>query len=246
MIVTSVESGWEVVFQRSHGLLAGQIAERFRSEFKPELWVETLDAILSHDDHKQAFDGRHYVTDLGAPKDFTLVAFDAEERIEEAKRRLRESTRNHRWIGLLISRHVHQLYATADGVQAEMIELLDEQTAWRRKTLREVGRKKTELEDAYQLLRWCDRCSLILARGNVPAMERSIEITHGLGGQRYELMQRQDGSIAVEPWPFEPDEFEVGVEVKCLNQLAFDDDNDLVTHLDEAKIDHRSWRLSKS
>ncbi|APZ91808.1 hypothetical protein Fuma_01402 [Fuerstiella marisgermanici] len=37
MIVSNVESGWEIVFQPAHGLLAGKIAEHFdeslRSEF---------------------------------------------------------------------------------------------------------------------------------------------------------------------------------------------------------------------
>lgn len=61
MIVTSVESGWEVVFQRSHGLLAGQLATSFRLEFRPQLWTQTLEAILSHDDNKQPFNARHYV-----------------------------------------------------------------------------------------------------------------------------------------------------------------------------------------
>ncbi|MEM8865691.1 MAG: DUF3891 family protein, partial [Planctomycetota bacterium] len=159
MIVTSVESGWEVVFQRSHGLLAGQIAERFRDDLKPDLWVETLDTICSHDDNKEAFDAKHYITDLGAPKDFTLVSFSDRKRVEEARRRITDCHRTHRWCGLLMSRHVEHLYGGEEEVSDEMRELLDSEQDRRKSVLRSLKRKIADLESAYKVLQWCDRCS---------------------------------------------------------------------------------------
>ncbi|TWT85479.1 hypothetical protein Pla123a_02860 [Posidoniimonas polymericola] len=241
MIVSSVEEGWEIVFQRSHGLLAGQIASRFRDEFRPELWTETLQAILSHDDHKQPFDGRHYVTDLGAPKDFTLVSMASEDRVEETRRRILLSHRNHRWCGLLISRHAEQLYGGHEGITSEMQRLLEEERDRRRLVLRQLSKKKAQLELAYQLLRWCDRCSLILVRKQVPAMQRRIEVTHSLQGERHDLWRREDESLAVEPWPFEPDEFTVQSEYRVATRLQFEDDADLINHLDEAEVCAREW-----
>ena len=241
MIVTNVETGWELVFQRSHGLLAGQIAEEFKNEHKPELWVETLEAILSHDDYKEPFDGRNYVTELGAPMDFSLVDLDAEQRVKETKRRIRESKRKHRWIGLLVSRHAEELYGKEEEVSDEMRQLLEDHKSWRRSTLRQVKRRKADLEHAYQLLRWCDRCSLILVRGLIPAMQRKLEITHGLEGTRYDLWQRDDDTIGIEPWPFAKKAFQVGVEVHLATQLAFQDDHDLIEHIEQSEIAYRTW-----
>ena len=102
MIVTNVETGWEIVFQQSHGLLAAKLALELKHELRPMYWVETLGAILTHDDYKQPFIGQHYVTDVGAPRDFTLVEMSDADRLEETERRIREATRKHRWLGLLI------------------------------------------------------------------------------------------------------------------------------------------------
>ncbi len=244
MIVTSTETGWDVVFQRSHGLLAGQLAARFRKEFRPLLWIETLEAILSHDDNKQPFNDRHYVTDLGAPRDFTLVSMASRDRLEEARRRITESDRKHRWCGLLMSRHVDFLYSGTEDVSEEMIELLRVEKVRRRRVLRQLRQKTQTLDDAYQLLRWCDRCSLILTRDDVPEMGRRIEVTHSLRNERYELWRRDDQSIAVEPWPFAEDEFQVEVEVRKATRLAFKDDADLIAHLADAAIERRSWRFA--
>ncbi|MEQ8847874.1 DUF3891 family protein [Botrimarina sp.] len=246
MIVTSVEQGWEVVFQKSHGLLAGRIAAEFRDEFRPLLWVETLEAILSHDDYKEDFDGKHYVTELGAPKDFTLVSMGARDRLAEAQRRLRESYRKHRWVGLLISRHQEHLYGDNDDVSHGMRSLLDDERDRRRRVLRKMGLKKADLEHAYQLLRWCDRCSLILTRGDVPAMGRQIEVTHGLRGERYLMWRRDDDALAVEPWPFANQQFDVAVEVRQATRLSFDDDRDLIDHLEASEVENRVWRFSNS
>lgn len=241
MIVTNIQTGWELVFQRSHGLLAGQIAEEFRAEHKPQLWIETLEAILSHDDYKEPFDGRNYVTKLGAPMDFSLVDFDAEQRLDETKRRIRESTRKHRWIGLLVSRHAEELYGDSDEIGRPMRQLLEKEKSRRRTTLRHLKRRKADLEHAYELLRWCDRCSLILVRGQVPAMERKLEITHGLKRKRYDLWQRKDETICVEPWPFEKEAFQVGVEVHLATQLKFKDDEDLIKHIEQSDTAYRTW-----
>ncbi|QDU89557.1 hypothetical protein Pla175_29490 [Pirellulimonas nuda] len=245
MIVTSVESGWEVVFQRSHGLLAGQLATNFRLDFRPHFWTQTLETILSHDDNKQPFDARHYVTDLGAPRDFTLVSMASPDRVAEAERRIIDNHRKHRWCGLLMSMHVQHLYGAAEGISAEMKALLKAEAARRRRVLRQLNRKAQQLEDAYQLLRWCDRCSLILARNRIPDMGRRIEVTHDLGRQRYDLWRREDDTVCVEPWPFAPDAFDVELELRRATTLAFKNDADLLQHLDGAEIEARTWTFRR-
>ncbi|MCA9257764.1 MAG: DUF3891 family protein [Planctomycetales bacterium] len=246
MIVTSVESGWEIVFQETHGLLAAQLAQKLKKRWRPREWTQTVAAILTHDDHKQPFNARHYVTKLGAPRDFTLVSMSAAERLAEAERRIAHSTRKHRWIGLLMSRHVEHLYGGESGVSAKMKRLLRNEQKRRKATLQAIGLGEAELEHAYSLLQWCDRCSLILTRGEIPAMERRIEITHTLDDKRSYLKQRSDGTLAVKPWPFEEDELTVSAEVRLLEQLAFSDDEDLIKRLDAAQVETRQWTFSRN
>jgi hypothetical protein len=109
MIVRNVESGWEIVFQSAHALLAGQLASHLRQSAKIRYWPETLAAILDHDDHKEAFGNNVYLTELGAPKDFTQFRFTARERCEEVRRRIDSGYRKHRWVGLLAARHAQEL-----------------------------------------------------------------------------------------------------------------------------------------
>lgn len=168
------------------------------------------------------------------------------DRVEEAKRRITENDRKHRWCGLLMSRHVDFLYSGEEEVTKEMVELLEAEKDRRRRVMRQLGVKKQTLEDAYQLLRWCDRCSLILARNRIPGMGRRIEVTHGLNDQRYELWQRDNDSIGVEPWPFAADEFNVEVELRKATRLSFENDADLIEHLAEADIERRSWQFAKA
>lgn len=243
MIVRSVESGWEVIFQRSHGLLAGQLAEYLRAEFKPPLWIETLEATLSHDDLKEAFDARHYVTDLGAPKDFALVDFSSQKRADEAKRRVTEATRKHQWVGLLQSLHVEQLYAKADDLHPDLTAFVKSERERRKRVIDDHQWSEATVREGYGVLRWADRCSLLLCRDNLPAMGRQIEINDGLGRSTF---ARQDGeSVTVQPWPFDRDAFEVGVEVRTLSQLEFGDDRELIHQLDAAKPAWRTWRFEQ-
>lgn len=110
MIVRSVESGWEIVFQSAHALLASQIAMHLRLAQTTRYWPETLAAVIDHDELNTSFGKNVYLTDLGAPKDFTQVHFKARERYDEVQRRIDSGYRKHRWIGLLAARHAEVLY----------------------------------------------------------------------------------------------------------------------------------------
>ncbi|MEO0532174.1 MAG: DUF3891 family protein, partial [Planctomycetota bacterium] len=61
----------------------------------------------------------------------------------------------------------------------------------------------------------------------------------------YELWQNDDDTITVEPWPFDREGFEVEVEVRLATRLAFDDDRDLIEHLEAAEIETRRWHFAK-
>ncbi len=245
MIVTNIESGWEIVFQPSHGVLAGSLALKFADEWQGRFWVETVAAIIGHDDEKEDFGENHYLTELGAPRDFTLMAMDDETRFHEAKRRTGNAYRKHTWIGLLQGMHVEFLYDDQD-VLPELRELMDEEKKHRTRELRLLGLNKSDLIRGYDLLRWCDRCSLILCQSALPAGGRRLEIITTSDKTRYEIWQRDDESIGVAPWPFAATSFSVGAEVRIVKQLAFENDLELADALEGAERDQREWTFRKS
>ncbi len=90
----------------------------------------------------------------------------------------------------------------------------------------------------------CDRCSLILCQGRIPAMQRRLEITD-LDGTPFRISNREDNSVLVDPWPFTSDEFDVGVEVYTLTKLRFDDDEHLKSAIADSSPSWREWRFRR-
>lgn len=239
MIVRNVESGWEIIYQSAHALLAGHIATQLRELPAVPFWAETLAAIVDHDDHKEAFGHNVYVTDLGAPKDFTQFKFTAKERYEEVHRRIESGFRKHRWVGLLAARHAEELYRE-ERVSKRLTALLDQEQKRRVSLLRDLSVSVEALESAYSVVQWCDRLSLILCQGAIPAMHRCLEIAP-LAGTSHEIRERENGSLEVRPWPFRSEEFSTHVEVRTLRQLQFENDRELERCLNQSEVEARRW-----
>lgn len=240
MIVAHTAGGWEVVFQSAHALLAYRFAFELKGVKDVPFWKETLAAIANHDDHKEAFGKNVYLTELGAPKDFTQFSLSAQERYTEVKRRIESGHRKHRWIGVLCSRHAEELYAD-ENTSKQLKVLLQSEKKRRLAVLHALNASVSDLEAAYQVLQFCDRISLILCQGEIPAMNRRIEVVSHSGSARYELWDNGDQSLAVDPWPFETPEFEVGVEVRTVPQLKFSSDRELEKQLMASDVENRSW-----
>jgi hypothetical protein len=240
MIVTNTAKGWVIVFQSAHALLAYRFAFEMKGLKGIPHWKETLAAIADHDDHKEAFGKNVYLTELGAPKDFAQFSLSALERFTEVKRRIESGHRKHRWIGVLCSRHAEELYSR-DNTSKQLKALLQSERRRRLAVLHALHASVSDLEAAYQVLHFCDRISLILCQGEIPAMNRRIEIVSHRNSVRYELWETGDHSLAVDPWPFEKPEFEVGVEVRTVPQLKFSSDRELEKQLMACDVENRSW-----
>ena len=240
MIVCSIDSGWEIIFQSAHALLASQIAAQLKQLPRISYWAETLAAIADHDDHKESFGSNVYLTDLGAPKDFTQVQFTSQERLREVQRRIEHGYRKHRWLGLLAGRHAEELYREVK-VSQRLGKLLQAEQQRRPSLLKELKTTVAALEAAYAVLQWCDRTSLILCQSGIPAMHRRIEIAPLADQRRYQLWQAEDETVAVSPWPFQSHHFEVHVEVRALHQLTFQTDRELQRGLESCEIEDRRW-----
>ena len=243
MIVNPAPAGWQVIYQQAHALLAAQLMWHWPLLGPPDRFVGLLAAVAQHDDEQEAWHGRgghHGLTPAGAPANFTQVEFS----LEQARGVLAAARFQGRWRSLLTSMHLTVLYEELRGQKKEVTafldELLDRQAAWRR----ELQISKKEAQQAYDLLHWCDRLSLILCRQEIPEMGRAVEIYQGPDGTTHTLSQPEaDGPVRVSPWPFQAKELTVSVEASVLTQLQFRDDAELAAALRAAPVETLRWTL---
>jgi hypothetical protein len=242
MIVNASSGGWEVIFQRAHELLAMQLGWHWQAHERPDYWLETLSAIGDHDNEQDEWKASNHLTKAGAPIDFSQKEFS----LQQAESVVEVAQYKSRYVALLISMHVSYLYESLRGSKKEIDQLLDAQLALQKQWRTSLKLSKEKAEAAYRLLHWCDRCSLILCRRQLPEDERRLEVFQGPDKQTYQLWQREkDDSICVEPWPFAHTEFEVWVEARTLSQLSFKNDQELARALQEAKVEERRWQFRK-
>ena len=246
MIVNSTPAGWQIIYQQAHALLAMQLAWHWPPTLPPDQWVGLLAAVAQHDDEQAAWRGRgghHGLTAAGAPANFTQKEFS----LEQATGVLAAARFQGRWRSLLTSLHLSCLYEGLRGQSAEIDGFLDELKAKQRQWERALRITKKEAGQAYTLLHWADRLSLILCRHEIPEMGRALEIHAGPDGRRYYLRQpAPDGPLLVEPWPFAAPALEVSVEASALTQLQFADDAELAAALRAAPIETLRWTLARA
>ncbi len=248
MIVNPSPAGWQVVYQQAHALLASQLAYAWpATTLPPARWVGLLAAIAQHDDEQEAWRGRgghHGLTPVGAPANFTQKEFS----LGQVRELLAAARFQGQWRSLLTSLHLSCLYEELRGSKQETTNFLDElkrqQAAW----TKALGISKAEARQAYDLLHWADRLSLILCRQELPEMGRELEIYHHPLGKGSHYVSQPAGpgtAVVVRPWPFAAPEFEASVEVSNLNRLAFADDADLAQALREAPVETVRWTLKR-
>jgi hypothetical protein len=237
VIVNQDEKGWEVIYHRAHALLAAQLAGHWKKENSPVRLYETLAAISHHDDLEKEWEGNQ-LTPAGTPLDFTLDKSTSMEK-------LRELTKNAlyrgRWVALLISKHMSFLNEGKRGESAEMDRFLDEQLEHQEHWRKELKLTKKDVEDAYAFMQMFDRLSLILCQRHLPVGERALEIAKGADGKRFDVLQRSDETVTVQPWPFEEEPFTVNVEASYLEQVTFKDNEELTQALQKAPIKVLEW-----
>ena len=241
MIVNTDKKGWEVIYQQAHALLAAQLASHWRADQRPARWVDTLIAIVEHDDGQADWQRATYLNDAGAPQDFTFQTFT----LTQLKRVTELTQYKGRWVALLVSMHMTTLYEARRGSNQETDEFLDRQLENQQKWRKELKVNQKAAQQAYALMEFCDWFSLILCRRELPMGGRAVEIAKGPDGRRYEVSQRADQTLKVEPWPFEETEFTVVVEATYLRQLRFENDQELLRILRESPIQEKVWRLVK-
>ena len=241
MIVSYKEDGWHIVTQRSHGILAAQIAANWRVKDRPERWIETLLAIAEHDDAEVELEGENLVTPAGGPVNFDMNSFDLAHYEKLSRLTLTKS----RYIALLISLHIEFLNRPAAANNIECKKFLKKQATLREKWRKALNITETETLRIYNFMEWCDAFSLLLCQDNLPPEKRKLEISTGPEKKMYYLVQIDSETLTVQPWPFETTNFHLSYEYRIIKQLEFSSSADFRQAFLKAPVKEQIWNLSK-
>lgn len=241
MIANYTEEGWDLITQRSHGILAAQIAQHWQVAQRPERWTETLLAIAEHDDAMVELEERLLLTEAGGPLNFSMKKFE----LERCRRLSDYSISKSRYIALLTSMHMDFLYRGFEREDAQAKAFLADQRKLQAQWRRQLGLSKPETERIYSLVEWCDALSLLLCQRQMQPDGRTVEISVGPDGERYQLVQVNETQLSVTPWPFEPDSFKVSFESRTIAQLQFANTDELKEAFLAAPVEETVWEITK-
>jgi hypothetical protein len=240
MIVTQTDTGWQVINQQAHGLLAVQLALHWQVDKRPVNWVETLIALTEHDDGQDPWEGRNHLTTAGAPLHFQLLEYS----VEQCRKMIQIGLQKSRWNALLMSMHTSFLYEPKRGTDKALDEFLDQQVDNQATWQKEASATKAEIDYAYAFLQWCDALSLILCMDQIPPEGRRLEVSKGPDGISYYIHQHTNDSIGIDPWPFDVPTFDVHIETFQVSQLVFKNDKQLYNALHAAPVETKTWTFA--
>jgi len=243
MIVNPHSEGWNIISHYTHGLLAGKIAMQLRLDLRTNFWEDVLTAIVEHDDNLLDFSEKNYLTDAGAPLDFTLDERSDDDACKRAERVYQNSLQKSQLVALLIGRHLEFLYHKKATEHAGFEKFFKSIKTNRKIQLKIYNWEKQTLEKTYELMRFCDRCSLILCQDLVPASRRKLEINTSIKNKTYFIStMKQD--LHIEPWPFESESFQIQFEVRLIKKLHFESNEELEKEIAGTKPDLKVVNIS--
>lgn len=241
MIVNYTEKGWQIITQRAHGILAAQLAAQWKVSERPERWMETLLAIAEHDDAEMELGGENLLTSTGGPLNFDMGEFD----LEQCEKRFLLTITKNRYIALLTSLHMEFLYHEEAETNIKANTFLKKQAVLRKKWTQELNMTEKEVLRIYDLLEWCDACSLLLCQNLVQPEKRKLEISTGPDKKIYSLLQTGDQKITTTPWPFEIDKFDVNFEWRLIKQLQFKSSAEFRKEFLKAEVSETTWEIAR-
>ncbi len=245
MIVNTTNKGWEIISQYAHGLLAGRIAAQIHPKYRPKQWVETLTAIIEHDDKQIDLDMQSCLSDAGLPMDFTLSKAEPQASVVKRAKGLMELAKNKsRWIALLISCHLDFLYNN-DGTGKEMQRFLEEESKFRKQTIKKFDITEGKLNEYYQILRFCDRLSLIICKDEVPEKGRKLEINQSIDDKTYFVSKDEEDNLIIDSWCFKEESFDLSVETRYVEQATFSSGAALQSTIDKTEVTLKYFKFIK-
>lgn len=241
MIVNYKEDGWEIITQRSHGLVAAQFGAQWKKDVSPGRWTETVLAIAEHDDAENELDGENLLTSTGGPLNFAMKNFD----LAHGSKLFTLALTKSRYIALLTSMHMEFLYSKEETGNSEAKAFLTDQRNLQANWRRQLGISKEEAQNAYALLEWCDALSLLLCKGEIQPENRRTEVSTGPDGRVYSLLQPAEKTITLEPWPFRDTSFTVSFESRRIKQIQFQSSEEFRQAFLAAEVEENVWKVIK-
>lgn len=247
MIVNQTMNGWEIFSHSSHGLLAGHIANELQSNLKSQNWVETLTAIIEHDDRQLDFDEKDYLSKIGMPLDFLQENRTVADIINRSKRLLIQAECKSTWVALLINHHLQYIYKNDAKEKKSIQSFLKLLKNQEKEYCKMHDISAEELKRVYQIMLFADRCSLILCQDAVPNAGRYLEINRSIENKSYWIKELKSSSslLTVEPWIFQKDDFEVRAEYKLLRKTSFSSNQEFKKEFDDADVLMKTWSFQK-
>ncbi|TXD84289.1 DUF3891 family protein [Subsaximicrobium wynnwilliamsii] len=246
MIVNKSVVGIHIISHEAHGLLAGKIANEIKPEFRPRHWFETLIAICEHDDRQLNFKEKDYLSDMGVPMDFNEERSSVHEVMTRMQRVLKAAGDKSSWVKLLISYHLEFIYAHMKADSKRISRFFTEEEKARGHILEQFKVSDKTGRTYYEVLRFCDRLSLILCKDQAPEAERLLEINTSINGETYFIKKTENGVLTITPWIFSATEFELSVEERILKETKFTSNQHFETVLMGSKPQPKKWLLKKS
>ncbi len=245
MIVNSTLSGYEIITHYAHGLQAGQIAHHISPEYRTPHWLKSLCAIIEHDDEQLNFERNNNVDTHGRPVDFTLIEPDLKDVLTRCERVIDMARHRSGWVTLMIAQHLEFLHKDRADDHEPLKTFFEWLHDLQIKLRRIYKINATTSHQYYQVLRFCDRLSLIISKREIPNNKREIEINHSINSQTFYLSKTGD-SLQVTPWLFSPAEFTITTEVYELDNITFASSKELQDYLLHSLPVLKSWTFKKS
>lgn len=211
----------------------------------PEQWVDVLTAIVEHDDHLLDFDEQDYLTDGGTPLDFTMAKGSNRDSLEHAEKVFSNAMQKSQLIALLVGRHLEFLYGGLAKEYAPMKKFLEGISELRGGQRKLYRLDKTDEDGLYNIMLFCDRCSLVLCQNEVPETGRKLEINRTIGDKVYYIHKGDENGLTIEPWPFKKERFTLELEYRVLEDVKFKNNDELEQAISKAKIELLSFTLKK-
>ncbi len=222
MIVRYVKQGWEIITQRNHALLAAAICANWNKADQTDHWTETLLACSAHDDSFNELEQPKLLTPAGGPLNLGMGTFD--EKL--SKLLMNMAITKSSFTALLILKHIHFTHGGDPKAIAFLKSQKKKESMWLKSANVTIG----EVNQAYEILEFCDAFSLLICKEVIQNEKRKMEISTGPDGRMFSVFAGND-CLIVKPWPFEPKEFEVAFEIRRINKLTFKSDHEFRNEL---------------
>jgi hypothetical protein len=204
-------------------------------------WVETLLAIAEHDDAENELDGENLLTSAGGPLNFAMKKFE----LAHCEKLSSLTVTKSRYIALITSLHTEFLYGKEKSLNAQANAFLEEQTRLQNKWLKELGIERAEALRIYDLLEWCDAFSLLICQAEMQPEERRVDISTGPDKEMYQLVQSDDQTLSVHPWPFETGSFTVRYDYRLVEQIQFRSSEEFREKFLLTDVKEKEWIIRK-